>query len=275
VVVELSLFAENILHRDLKSLNVLLDDRYRAKLCDFGLAKVKTETSSSTKNEVAGTLAWMAPELFKRKAIYTKKADIYSYGMVLWEIAARQLPYQDANGNQALISKWVSEGEREEIPDDTPPKLASLIKFCWEAEPDKRPSAEQVVIELKSETATAEASPMSGPSYREAMRNALTIAESLVEHAIVAFGLIGIDQTTEDAKTILHWIKKRNEHTFTKSDVVFAMRNKKLGKSERLAKTLHLLNERNIISSPIQHFNRKPTTVYYVNPILLAKDKGQ
>jgi hypothetical protein len=107
------------------------------------------------------------------------------------------------------------------------------------------------------------------------MRNALTIAESLVEHAIAAFGLMGIDQTTEDAKTIFRWIKTRNEHTFTKSEVVLAMRNKKLGKSERLARALHLLNERNIISSPIKEFTRKPTTVYYVNPILLAKDKGQ
>jgi hypothetical protein len=104
------------------------------------------------------------------------------------------------------------------------------------------------------------------------MRNALTIVDALVEHAIAAFGLMGIDQATEDAKAIFRWIKARSEPTFTQSDVVFAMRNKKLGKSERLVKALSLLNERNIISAPIRLLTRKPTTIYYVNPILLTKE---
>jgi hypothetical protein len=104
------------------------------------------------------------------------------------------------------------------------------------------------------------------------MRNALTIVDALVEHAIAAFGLMGIDQATEDAKAIFSWIKARSEPTFTQSDVVFAMRNKKLGKSERLVKALSLLNERNIISAPIRLLTRKPTTIYYVNPILLTKE---
>jgi hypothetical protein len=83
---------------------------------------------------------------------------------------------------------------------------------------------------------------------------------------------MGIDQATEDAKAIFSWINARTEPTFTLSDVVFAMRNKKLGKSERLIKALSLLNARNLISIHIRLVTRKPTTIYYVNPILLMKE---
>ncbi len=101
------------------------------------------------------------------------------------------------------------------------------------------------------------------------MAHALQIATLLAEHATVAFGLMGIDQTTEDAKTVFQWIKSRNERSFTQSEIVLAMRNKKLGKPERLLKAMQLLHERNIISAPIRlTTTRKPTTLYYANPML-------
>lgn len=147
------LHTDEILHRDLKSLNILLDEHFRAKLSDFGLSKVKSETrSTSTKaGGAVGTLAWMAPELFKRKAICTKQTDIYSLGMTLWEIASRKLPFEDAHGNQALIQNWIVQGERDEIPADCPKKIASLIRFCWQEKPERRPSADQIVLYLRSE----------------------------------------------------------------------------------------------------------------------------
>ena len=144
------LHKENILHRDLKSLNVLLNDQMRAKLTDFGLAKIKNESSSVTGSQVVGTLQWMAPELFKRKAVYAKEADIYSFGITLWELVARKTPFEDAQ-NQALIKQWVLEGEREDIPEECPPKLARLIKFCWMQESTARPTADEAVMQLKAE----------------------------------------------------------------------------------------------------------------------------
>ncbi len=108
----------SILHRDLKSLNILLDDRLRAKLADFGLAKVKQETSSQS-TIAKGTVLWMAPELFKRKAEVTAAADIWSLGMVLWELAAREIPFKDAQ-NQLQAMAWIKDGEKEEIPADCP-----------------------------------------------------------------------------------------------------------------------------------------------------------
>ena len=139
-----------ILHRDLKSQNILLDKDYHAKLADFGLSRLKQEsrsfTNSSQKDSV-GTLAWMAPELFKRRARYVKGSDMYSYGMILWELSSRSIPWSDAHSN-ALIIQWVSQGDREDIPSSTPLSIATLIKACWEADPEKRPSAEEAMKTL-------------------------------------------------------------------------------------------------------------------------------
>ncbi len=144
------LHAENIFHRDLKSLNVLLDENSHAKLTDFGLSKIKNETKTTTKGGSAGTPAWMAPELFERKAIYTQKSDVYSLGITFWEVAARKIPFADAH-NPSVIPTWVMRGDREDIPKDCPPKLASLIKFCWDGDQAKRPTAARVVEFLRSD----------------------------------------------------------------------------------------------------------------------------
>jgi len=144
------LHSRNILHRDLKSLNVLLDDRLRGKLCDFGLSRLRQETLSnasataSNQDQAVGTLAWMAPELFQRRTKYSKHADIYSFGMVLWEIASRAVPFADAQ-NQAVLMHWVEKGEQEEIPEKTPEGFAKLITKCWNKTPSERYSADKIV----------------------------------------------------------------------------------------------------------------------------------
>jgi Protein of unknown function (DUF3987) len=101
----------------------------------------------------------------------------------------------------------------------------------------------------------------------DTMNNALSIAQALIEHAIAAFSVMGVDQATDDAKTILNWLQANRNSSFRQTDLVLAMRNRKLGKPERLSKALVLLNQRNIISPPIKlSHTRKPTTIYQVNP---------
>jgi WD40 repeat protein len=138
------LHGNKILHRDVKSLNILLDKDMRAKLSDFGLAKVRSETSSTTKGgeKAMGTPAWMAPEILSLHPKYSEKSDIYACGMVFWEISSRQDPY--AGVDVGVMKDEVKKGEREEIPKDCPVKFAALIKSCWAGDPEKRPTAEVV-----------------------------------------------------------------------------------------------------------------------------------
>jgi serine/threonine protein kinase len=142
------LHSEGILHRDIKSLNVLINEYSRAKLTDFGLSRVKTESMTSTKGSV-GTVFWMSPELFRRNAKYTQKSDIYSMGVTFWEIVSRKVPFGDAQ-DPAIIPTWIMQGEREEIPEDCPKKLATLISFCWKDKPEDRPDAGRIVDYLES-----------------------------------------------------------------------------------------------------------------------------
>lgn len=141
------LHANNILHRDLKSLNILLDHNLRAKITDFGLAALKQHSSSMYTESSKGSVAWMAPELFTRKTKLTPASDVYAYGMILWEIAARQIPFLDAP-NQQIIPTWIKEGEREDIPEDCPKPYAQLIESCWKADPEERPTAAKVLEAL-------------------------------------------------------------------------------------------------------------------------------
>ena len=78
-----------VLHRDLKSLNVLIDDSYKPKIADFGWTRLKADKMT----EKIGTFQWMAPEVLKTNN-YTEKADIFSFGIILWEMAAREPPYK-------------------------------------------------------------------------------------------------------------------------------------------------------------------------------------
>ena len=144
-----------IYHGDIKSLNVLLTDGNQAKLGDFGLATVKVETSSRTysqsSNKPKGSLLWMAPELFKMNAKRGEKTDIYSFAVVLWELASHLFPYSSANGDESLIRSWVMSGERESFDDrtpNTPAEYQTLAEKCWCANPVDRLNSKQALNAL-------------------------------------------------------------------------------------------------------------------------------
>ena len=155
-----------ILHRDLKSLNILLGYGFRAKLADFGLAKVKHETGSQS-SVAKGTVLWMAPELFDDTPKMTTASDVYSFGMVLWELVTRLLPYAKAP-NQMVAARWIEKGKKEEIPSNCPPELKSIIESCWESIPEKRPTAIQLVERLKPLVTTDEKAKKLEPALSDA-----------------------------------------------------------------------------------------------------------
>lgn len=88
-----------------------------------------------------GTPAWIAPEVIKRER-YTEKADIYSIGIVMWEVATRKIPF--AGDNFTRITLEVLEGKRPQVPTNVPKYYSDLMSRCWHRKPHKRPSADDI-----------------------------------------------------------------------------------------------------------------------------------
>lgn len=133
-----------ILHRDLKSLNVLVDKNFHVRVADFGISTDK----SSNLNSKVGTLNWIAPEFINGSAtVYTESADIYSLGMILWEIVSGKVPYEGKS--QLQILRMVDMHETEIIPKGTNYLYAQLITDCWNTDPSKRPTIGEVLEKLE------------------------------------------------------------------------------------------------------------------------------
>jgi len=145
-----------VLHRDIKSMNYLIADDVHLRVADFGLSIKQEQNKKSIRNSAdtksnedeVGSVPWMAPELFKLSPLYSIKSDIYAYGIVLWEIAARDDPYVDCP-SAMLIRECVKDGDRMTIPEDTPKEYDKLIQDCWAQVPDQRPTAAQVLERIK------------------------------------------------------------------------------------------------------------------------------
>ncbi|KAF9165701.1 hypothetical protein DFQ26_009569 [Actinomortierella ambigua] len=144
---------EGILHRDIKSLSVLLTKRMEVKLAEFGLAKVKSMTMAASAprthqsgNKLVGTLRRIAPELlFATNLEYSTKSDVYALGLVMWEMAANcTRPFND-DDNDALVALAVSKGARETFPVGTPAEYREWAERCWHQDPSLRPEASEVV----------------------------------------------------------------------------------------------------------------------------------
>lgn len=147
-----------ILHRDLKSLNVLLDKKYTAKLADFGLSAVSVESKrEEVRKGGPGTLRWKAPELFCSIPIYSTKSDSYAFGMTLWELASRELPFRDMD--KAGIENDVRCGKKEKIGSDWPQDFAKIIEACWAQQAEERPEADLLVSSLEAIAVSSEGPP--------------------------------------------------------------------------------------------------------------------
>ena len=204
---------KDVMHRDLKSANLLVANDFTVKVTDFGTSglvgrgavsgraqtgspmadmivpstplfsgdvpdeqralltadvTIKHAKSFNGREEVVGTMEWMAPELhmavlnIEGRPEQGKPVDVYAFGVVMWEIATRAMPYghMDPGPGSSNIRKAVLNGERPVLPESThvPPRYHSLMSECWTKLPQRRPVFMQVVTRLNSCTVAGRAS---------------------------------------------------------------------------------------------------------------------
>ena len=142
-----------LMHRDLKSLNLLLQEQIEGpesyvnvKISDFGLTRHVNEQSFARMTGQAGTFHWMAPEVLMNQP-YSEKADVYSFGIVLWEILAREPPFAKMKPLE-IAKKVVEESERpslSSIPEDCPKEIIIIMRACWDQNASRRPTFSDVI----------------------------------------------------------------------------------------------------------------------------------
>ncbi|GIL50268.1 hypothetical protein Vafri_6477 [Volvox africanus] len=140
------LHQRKIIHRDLKAANLLMDENAIVKIADFGVARVISTSGEMTAE--TGTYRWMAPEVIEHKP-YDEKADVFSFGIVLWELLTCKVPYMDMTPLQAAVGV-VQKGLRPAIPPNCPLPLAELMGMCWTGDPAQRPSFRDLTPRLHS-----------------------------------------------------------------------------------------------------------------------------
>ncbi|RIB15216.1 kinase-like domain-containing protein [Gigaspora rosea] len=136
----------NIIHRDLHNRNILIHNG-DVKITDFGLSK-NLNTSTIKTNRLFGVTAYIDPQkLQNNNYILNKKSDVYSVGVLFWEISSGLIPFKDfeEDAQELLAQEIANSGLREKPLPTTPPKYVDLYSKCWHQDPEERPTVEQVL----------------------------------------------------------------------------------------------------------------------------------
>ncbi|KAH8345149.1 hypothetical protein KR059_006935 [Drosophila kikkawai] len=143
----------SIIHRDLKSSNVLIYEAIEGnhlqqktlKITDFGLAR---EMYNTQRMSAAGTYAWMPPEVIS-VSTYSKSSDVWSYGVLLWELITGETPYKGFDPLSVAYGVAVNTLTLP-IPKTCPETWGALMKSCWQTDPHKRPGFKEILKQLES-----------------------------------------------------------------------------------------------------------------------------
>lgn len=133
------LHQNGIAHGDIKSENILLDDNYTPKLCDFGFCRTNRIAGNDSKN---GTLYYAAPELFSKGEFDTFKTDIYAIGITLYSLSELQFPFR--SGDQNFIIQQIISGSLS-IRNGLDYRLKRLVEKCTSMNPQCRPTIEDII----------------------------------------------------------------------------------------------------------------------------------
>jgi len=163
-----------IVHRDLKSLNVFVDDAWRCKVGDFGTSGTEKKTVSA----ISGTVLWSAPELFETGGRYTQQSDVYAFGILLWEIYTRKMPFAATPGAPKggfafQFADFVRGGGRPFWPVDAPAWLSAASRRCWAERCDERPEFEELTGTLESWSRKSDAEQPTPDKLRPTHENAV------------------------------------------------------------------------------------------------------
>ena len=154
----LYLHSRNILHCDLKSNNILVDSHYRTKICDFNMSKLIEESTGSSLANIQNP-RWLAPEICEGSDSHSKASDVYSFGIVMWEVLSGEIPWKDSKPWE--IVQLIKEGGRPTTPNfwdcvdargnefTAFDEFVKLLTDCWDQNPYSRPSFNDIIRELK------------------------------------------------------------------------------------------------------------------------------